>query len=122
MNVTVGADREQGMKVVESVYRGGITREQLAEFDVLPLTAGEETVGMVMLRGPEVHVAILPLWRRRWLTRGLFEAFLGGLEEKYGYALTSCFDDEPEKIDFITRLGFRQIHAEDGMLFFERAS
>ncbi len=117
-----GMDREQGLKVIDTVFQGRITREQAEDFDILPLIAMDETVGMIMLRGPEVHVAILPEYRKRWLTRGLIEAVLGGLEKQYGYCLTSCFADEPEKIDFITRLGFQQIHAENGMLFFERAS
>ena len=120
--MNVGTDRDQGMMVIKAVYQDRLPTEALEEFDIQPLIHNDETVGMLMIRGPEVHVAILPAYRKRWITRGLINAVLGGLESKHGYALTSCFDGEPEKKDFITRLGFQQIHAENGMLFFERAS
>ena len=120
--IHVNGDRAEGLKIIADIYQGQITEQQVEEFDIRPIKSDDVTIGMLMIRGPEVHVAILPEYRKRWLTRGLIEDVLDGLENEYGYCLTSCFENEPGNIDFITRLGFKRIHAENGMLFFERAS
>ena len=120
--IYVNGDRAEGLKVIASLFQDRITEDQVVEFDICPIKSDDETIGMLMIRGPEVHVAILPEYRRRWLTRGLIHEVLDGIENEYGYCLTSCFSDEERNIDFITRLGFKQIHTENGMIFFERVT
>lgn len=43
----------------------------LFDWDIKTIVRNETPIGAVFLLDGEVHVSILPEWRRRWLTKGL---------------------------------------------------
>lgn len=43
----------------------------LFDWDIKTIVRNETPIGAIFSRDGEVHVSILPEWRRRWLTKGL---------------------------------------------------
>lgn len=52
--------------------------ELLQGWDVSLLKRGDEVIGTLFRKDGEVHVSILPEWRKRWVTRGLLRQILAG--------------------------------------------
>lgn len=62
-------------------------------------------IGAVFYIGPEVHVAILPKYRKKWMSKRIIREILRVPFEKYGYATTMGFEKDR---DFLERLGFKK--------------
>jgi len=86
----------------------------MQSFQFLAFKDGERTAGAFFFAGPEVHVAIVPAYHRRWATRGLIERCLAPVLERYGYLSTTAQNDAPANIRFVLRLGFKSVH-NDGV-------
>ena len=87
-------------------------------FDIQAFKKDNEVIGMLMTRGPELHVAILPEYRRRWLSAGLIRKVLGNIIDKYGYASTSVMKDNVIGQDFVERLGFERQSYNNGIIYY----
>lgn len=87
-------------------------------FDIQAFKKDNEVIGMLMTRGPELHVAILPEHRRRWLSAGLIRKVLGNIIDKYGYVSTSVMKDNVIGQDFVERLGFERQSYNNGIIYY----
>jgi len=50
----------------------------LKDWDVQLIQRDGENIGAVYKKDGEVHVSILPKWRKRWATKGLINELFGG--------------------------------------------
>jgi len=81
----------------------------LQTWDVKAIVRNDTCVGAAYFRDGEVHVSILPEWRRRWATRGV-------LAELFAHenAHTRIMPGHEYMYDIFNRLGFKT--REDGAL------
>ena len=75
--------------------------------------------GAILVKGNEIHVAVKPESRGRWLSRRLVKAFPGRLIDQYGLAVTSVMEDNETGINFVERLGFKRTGKEKGKVSYE---
>jgi hypothetical protein len=112
MNITVRPEREQALRAGFAALAGRLPmdfeafRAALASWDVKAFCDGERVVGMLMVQGPELHVAVLPEVRGRWLSRRLIREVFSPLLKSYGEAKTRVMHDNETGRDFVRRLGF----------------
>lgn len=79
----------------------------IADWQVIPLKAGNEIIGAVLKLGPELHVGVTrvpPGSMRRYIREVLVKTL-----EQHGYAVTSVLADNLHGIDLCERLGFTVI-------------
>lgn len=51
--------------------------QAVSEWDIKAIVRNDKCIGAAYFNGDELHVSILPEWRRRWATRGLLNALFG---------------------------------------------
>lgn len=113
-HITVQPRREDalkaGFKALGSRLPLGVDygkfRTALENWDIKAFCRGDEPVGMLMVRGNELHVAVLPEMRGKWLSRRLIREVISPILQKHGEAKTSVTPDNGVGRDFIKRLGF----------------
>lgn len=90
-----------------------------ADWEMHPITAKGALMGVTIMRGPEIHVSILPQYLGRWVTRRfLKETLLKALGE-YGLAVTQVFAANLEARRFVERLGFRPLGYTGEIIIYE---
>ena len=80
----------------------------LTTWEVQAFCDGEKVIGMLMTKGSELHVAILPEARGKWLSRRLIRETFRPLLERYGAAHTAVAKGNLKGDDFVSRLGFEK--------------
>lgn len=82
-----------------------------ADYAVKVLCDQGKPFGMVVTKGPEIHLAIVPSYRRRWASRRLLNQLL---QEPltHGFAITSVMTDNVKGQNFVERLGFKRTHTD----------
>lgn len=80
-------------------------REAVADFEVHPIVVRGETVGALLVSGPEIHACVMPNGHRRWINKALF-AVLNAVIDKHGYAQTEA--TTPAGAAFVEALGFEK--------------
>lgn len=91
----------------------------LESWDVKAFCKGKDVVGMLMLKDDELHVAVLPEVRGKWLSRRLIKEVLGPLVKQYGTAKTKVSVDNPIGQEFVKRIGFASTDKEHAELLRE---
>ena len=91
-----------------------VSYKDISGFDVMALK-DIETVGAVFYKGPEVHVAILPKYRRKWMSKRIIREILRIPFEKYGYAVTMGLEKDR---DFLERIGFKEQHKINDVTYY----
>ena len=81
-------------------------RAALDSWDVKAFCQGEKAVGMLMVRGSELHVAVLPEVRGKWLSRRLIRDVIKPIICQHGEATTCVQPDNSIGKDFVKRIGF----------------
>lgn len=104
--------RAEALNLVRSQFGESFALD--ASWDVLAVCDGEEVVGSVMTRGPEVHFCA----DRVLYLRGLMRRVLCGLIEKYGFASTKVRASHALGLRYVRRLGFNKTHEADGLVHF----
>jgi hypothetical protein len=66
----------------------------------------ETPVGVVLTRGPEVHVALLPAHRKRHIWRKELAQFLGDMLAAHGTVVTALSHDKDDT--YLRRIGFKE--------------
>lgn len=82
--------------------------ENLKDWKVLAVKRNSDTIGMVIVKGYEIHVCILPEYQGRWLTKGLIKDI-----DQLGIKCTSAHVDNLQAQRFIERMGFVKTGTED---------
>lgn len=112
LKITVQPRREEAIKAgfaalldrLPHAYSFELFREDLAEWDVRAFCAGDRAVGMLMQRGAELHVAVLPEVRGKWLSRRLIREVFAPVLEAHGEAVTSVAPENEKGRDFVNRI------------------
>lgn len=97
-------------------------RRRFEVWEFSPVTIRGETAGVTIMRGPEIHVSILPQYRGRWVTRRFLNETLGRALRDYGIAVTQIFAENLDARRFVERLGFRPIGNTGNILVYEALS
>lgn len=114
MNINVQPRREEALKAGFTALQDRLPadidfdcfRERLGSWDVKAFCRGDDPVGMLMVKGNELHVAVLPEVRGKWLSRRLIREVLSPLIRQHGEAVTTVVKENAVGNDFIKRLGF----------------
>jgi GNAT superfamily N-acetyltransferase len=114
VSITVQPRREEalkaGFRALGARLPAGIDygkfRTAMEPWDVKAFCDGERPVGMLMVKGNELHVAVIPEVRGKWLSRRLIREVIAPIIRKHGEAKTSVTPDNGVGRDFIKRLGF----------------
>ena len=112
MKITVQPLREEALKAgfaamldrLPHGYSFELFKEMLADWRIDAFHDGERAVGMLMTRGPELHVAVLPQVRGKWLSRRLIRQVFKPILEQHGHAETLVMDDNRIGLDFVRRI------------------
>lgn len=84
----------------------------LNDWIISVIVRGDTPIGAVFRKGDELHVSILPEWRRRWMTKGLIRELFGE-----GRVTTRVTPNHDYMYDILGRLGF--VRQPDGMMIKE---
>lgn len=95
-----------------------IEGNQFDGFDIKAFKDGDLVIGMLMTKGPELHVAVIPEYRRRWLSRRLIRKVLVEIIDKYGKVITSVMENNTVGRDFVERLGFERHYFSNGIIYY----
>lgn len=79
--------------------------DYLKDWDAVPLEIDGEHVATAIVKGTEIHFALVSDWRPEG-TRGRIRSFLAPLLERRGYLTTRVRLDRPHEQKFVQRLGF----------------
>jgi hypothetical protein len=71
-------------------------------WEVVAVTNHSEVIGALFARDGVIHLGIVPNWRGRWASRRVIREML-----TYGKT-TTVLDEEPQCIDFVSRIGFEK--------------
>ena len=110
--ITVKPMREEAIRAGYEAMTGRVTldyadfRSALEPWEVSAFCRGDEVIGMLLVRGCELHVAIVERERSRWLSRRLIREVVSPIIERHGVAKTSVMPDNIRGRDFVERLGF----------------
>lgn len=88
-------------------------KRALHEWDVKAFCKGGDVVGMLMVKDNELHVAVLPEVRGRWLSRTLIRNVIGPLIKRYGKAKTKVVHENDRGQEFCQRLGFAKTERDE---------
>ncbi|MGX5885234.1 GNAT family N-acetyltransferase, partial [Burkholderia gladioli] len=91
-------------------------RDALARFEMHPVVVDNQTAGVVMIDGDEIHIAVLPRGRRTWASRRFIRHHLCALIEKHGRATTTVRAHHLPGLKFCARLGFKPVREEGGIV------
>lgn len=99
-----------------------VTRQAFAEsinhYELHPVIVGGKTVGAIMRKGSELHAAVLPTARKRWMTKTVLR-FIAETVAEHGKAITKVMPDHEAGHAFALRLGFKPMGMEHGLVLYE---
>lgn len=76
-------------------------KKTLSDWNVKGICRNDEIIGAAYFKDGEVHVSVLPEWRRRWATRGLLKQLFADKN-----SFTRIMPGHEYMYDIFTRLGF----------------
>lgn len=85
----------------------------LADWDVKAIVRNDICIGAAYFKDGEVHVSVLPSWRKRWVTRGLLKQLFDAEN-----AHTRIMPGHEYMYGIFQRLGF--VVSEDGAVVKDR--
>jgi hypothetical protein len=103
-------DRETALRVgyAATDWSTPVSFEQYADalkdWRVQAILRDDEIIGAVFKKDGEVHVSILPPWRRKWATRGIIKQIFDAADRT-----TVTSGHEHYMFDILQRLGMSQI-------------
>lgn len=117
------SDRKLALAIAAEALQDRLAEFRDEWFDAFALTVlyqCDQPIGTVFTHGPELHVAILPKYRRRWLSRRLLRAVINPLIITYGTCETKVMQHNQLGKQFVARLGFEQISSDDTVARYQR--
>jgi hypothetical protein len=94
-----GRKAAEPFSLAAEVLRGSLNRWKVDAF-----CQGDKPVGMLMTKGDELHVAVLPEVRGKWLSRRLIKEVFAPILAKYGKARTKVAEGNEVGRDFVQRI------------------
>lgn len=117
-------DREALLNPIIDALRKGTSvskpqlLKELADWEVVPAEVDGQHVATAILKGPEIHFALVPGWRPQVCYRGAIKAFLGPLLERYGFLTTRVLFGRTAQKAFIRRLGFEKTWSDENFEYY----
>ena len=119
MTTAIVDDREMGLRIGYDAtdwpwqISFDTYREAVKEWIIQTIVRDGKPIGAVYRKGDELHVSVLPDWRRAWATKGLLRQLFGT-----GRVTTRVTPGHDEMYGILARLGFKQ--QPDGLLVKEQ--
>lgn len=104
--------------VVQSIRQGtALSRQTILDYfkdwDALPLVIAGQHVATAVVKGTEIHFALVPGKRPPGSTRGAVRAFLSPLLDKHGFLTTRVQHHRLDQKRFVQRVGFKPTWRDD---------
>lgn len=104
--------------VVQSIRQGtALPRQTILDYfkdwDALPLVIAGQHVATAVVKGTEIHFALVPGKRPPGSARGAVRAFLSPLLDKHGFLTTRVQHHRLDQKRFVERVGFRPTWRDD---------
>ena len=99
-------------------FAGQDIRAFFADWVIIPAQVGGEHVGTAVVKGTEIHFALIEGWRPKACQRGAIQAFLKPLLERQGYLTTRVPHERPAQKKFVQRVGFRPTWRDEQVEYF----
>jgi hypothetical protein len=98
--------------IIESIRKGtNLPRQEilqyLADWEVVPVQLAGQHVGTAVMKGTEIHFALVPGWRPKSCRRGAIKAFLEPLIDRRGFLTTRVPHHRLSQKRFVERVGFK---------------
>jgi ribosomal protein S18 acetylase RimI-like enzyme len=123
--VRLSADRDGALRALHDAMRermADLTLDAVERafepFVVRAITKDGTTIGALVSRGPEVHVAVLPEFRGRWLSARFIREVLSPILSQWGYATATVMADNYRGQRFVERLGFKREREVSGIIHY----
>lgn len=101
-------DPEIAMTVAAKIY--GVSCQDMkarsSGFEMLAIMDGHNPVGVIAIKGPEIHAGVTRDYRGRVFNRRILKTTLWAVVKKNGYAITTVRKSNAVGQDFVSRLGF----------------
>lgn len=118
-------DRDQALApIIDTLLRQTCASRELlhsylADWSVEPYLVDGQVAACAIMKGPEIHFAIAPAFRKQLMTRARIREFLAPLLARHGY-LTSRMIDALDcgETRFIRRIGFRRTWSAGDTTYF----
>ena len=92
-------------------------KEGTKSFEFIPVQVGDETVGAIMARGPELHVSILPAYRCKWMNKKVMR-FIKDRAHQFGFVQTLVSNEHQAGHKFAERLGFKRADQNEAVTLY----
>jgi hypothetical protein len=109
MSTQIIDDREAGLRIGYEATDWSTPisfedyREAVKDWIIKAIQRDEQIIGAVYRKGDELHVSVLPKWRRLWVTRGILNQLFSGPK-----VTTMVTPGHEYMFDILKRLGFKQ--------------
>lgn len=117
-------DREALLEPLVATLRKGTTLsrvqvlKELESWDARPFLVAGEHVGSAIVKGTELHFALLPGFRPKGCVRGAIHAFLQPLLEAHGFLTTRVRLGQVAEKTFVQRVGFKPTWNDDNFQYY----
>lgn len=88
------------------------------DWEVIPGYVNDEHVMTAVLKGTEIHVALVPGWKPLTSHRGAIRAFTKPLLERLGFLTTRVRHDKPAQKRFVQRMGFKPTWRDENVEYY----
>ena len=92
----------------------------LSDFEFLPVKVGGQTVGAILRKGSELHAAVLPCARGKWIGRSQLRVVAETIR-KHGEATSSVMNGHEAGHRFARRLGFVECGRDNRITYYRKA-
>ena len=105
--------REELLEPIVKAIRQGTAlsgpdiRKYFEDWEVIPAEIDGCHVATAVVKGTEIHFALVPGWRPTSCQRGAIKAFLKPLIERHGFLTTRVPHERPAQKKFVQRVGFK---------------
>jgi hypothetical protein len=102
-------DRETGLQVGYSATDWGksvsfdVYQNAMADWKIETIMRDNQPIGAVYRKNDELHVSVLPEWRRKWVTKGILRELFNRPK-----IVTRVSDGHDYMYGILSRLGFKQ--------------
>lgn len=93
-------------------------RNFFADWELIPAEIEGQHVATAVVKGTEIHFALVEGWRPQSCYRGAIKAFLKPLIERQGFLTTRVPHDRVAQKRFVQRLGFKPTWRDEQVEYF----
>lgn len=127
--ITIVANRERALQVGAKAMAErfpNLTYEDWdrawKDYDLRAFCDGDVGIGVLLTNGPEIHLAIVPEYRNRWISRRIIHAMFDRPLAEYGFLETQVMAGNDKGDDFVQRLGFKVVRREPEQTLYRKVA